>query len=106
MTILNIEKRIDLFREEIVPVLEKTVGTLRGIANEFHTPGDEEFVRLNAKADAIEKIVIEQSDRLRNVTSAENIFDLIVMIQTSAHSVRADQKGTNLAVNKMLDYLD
>jgi F420-0:gamma-glutamyl ligase len=103
MTATLTENKVVLFRAEIIPRLEDAVRTLDFMA--ATTKNAENAERLQNKANAVAKVLIEQHERLVNINTIDEGFELAAFILGVAKIDRADTAGTNLAVSYITEML-
>lgn len=107
MTTINIDldPKIVRLREEILPRLQRDTEVLTRISEESYPAGSKEAARVAAKIAAIQKVINEQGERLKNVQSETDALTLIAMIKMVGEYDGANLDGTNQATYRIVDFL-
>jgi hypothetical protein len=91
--------KLELFRTEAIRDMADAVKTLDLLAAKATNP--ENAQRLQNKSDAIAKVLMEQSDRIKAVTTIDEAYTLAAFILGVAKIDGADEAGTKVAVDYM-----
>lgn len=106
MTTETYTPRITALRSEILPRLRKHVDTLFELASLAALNSQmDNFLRFIAQALAIRKVVDEQSNRLVNVKTEDEVIELINIIRLVGSFDGADEQGTQFAIDHIFYYL-
>jgi hypothetical protein len=105
MTIINIDPKIVRLRKEILPWLQRDMEMLARISEASYPVGSEGSARVIAKIAAIQKVIDEQGERLVNLRSEDDAFNLIAMIEMAGKYDGASAGGTNQATYRIMSYL-